>query len=391
MFDSRGVLFWPVGTGDSTTVVVREDEIIFQVDLRHTAKSEDEETDCAPIIDQFEENLPKVDGMPYLSVFALTHPDEDHILGFAELLDRITIGELWFTPRVFREHDDDEDGMCDDAKAFRDEAHRRVTATIKAGGDPGSGDRVRLIGYDTLLQEEHYQGFPEEFFSVPGSVVMTLNGEELEGECRVFIHAPFKQDDSVGDRNDTSLVMQVVLGDDPENGGVLLFGDHKYPTIRKIFDVSKENDNEDYLKWQILLAPHHCSKSVMYQEEDGKKVLKKDILDDFERLQVGDGVVVSSSVSVPKSNSSGDNPPHAKAKARYEEIASGGFLCTHDDGGSAKPLQFKLEENQLVLVEYSSDDDPNGGVGKSALATAVETARGSDETPSEKVGFGQWN
>src|SRR3546814_3478987 len=69
MFDKLGVLFWPVGTGDSTTFVVREDQVIFQVDLRHTAKSEDEETDCAPILDQLEENLPKVNGRPYLSSF----------------------------------------------------------------------------------------------------------------------------------------------------------------------------------------------------------------------------------------------------------------------------------------------------------------------------------
>lgn len=391
MFDSRGVLFWPVGTGDSTTFVVREGEIIFQVDLRHTAKSEDEETDCAPIIDYLEEHLPEVDGKPYLSAFALTHPDEDHILGFADLLDRVTIGELWFTPRVFREHDDDEDGMCEDAQAFRDEAHRRVTATIEAGGDPGAGDRVRLIGYDTLLEEEHYQGFPTEFFSVPGHVVTQLDGDDLEGDFRVFIHAPFRQDDSAGDRNDTSLVMQVVLGSDPAEGGVLLFGDHKYPTIRKIFDVSKANENEVNLNWQVLLAPHHCSKSVMYQDEDGKVVLKKDILNDLERFQVGDGVVVSSSMCVPTSNSSGDNPPHAKAKARYEEIANGGFLCTHDDGGEAEPLRFNLEDAQLVYDEASADDGRNNPDGKSALATAVEVARGSDETPSEKVGFGRWS
>src|SRR3546814_13729853 len=71
-----------------------------------------------------------------------------------------------------------------------------------------------------------------------------------------------------------------------------------------IFDVSKANGNEAYLHWQVMLASHHCSKSVMYQEEDGKTVLKQDILDDFERLQVGDGYIVSSSDSVPASNRS---------------------------------------------------------------------------------------
>ncbi|MDP9421366.1 MAG: hypothetical protein M3Q19_00780 [Pseudomonadota bacterium] len=380
MFDKTGVLFWPVGTGDSTTFVVRENDVIFQVDLRHIAKSEDEATDCSPVVDHLEELLPKVDGKPCLSSFALTHPDQDHIQGFSELLDRVTIGELWFSPRIFREQTGD---LCDDAKAFREEAHRRVTATIEAGGDPGAGNRVRLVGYDPLLEEEHYRGFPKQFFSIPGSAVTMLDGEDLTGSFRAFIHAPFKQDDLVGDRNNTSLVMQVILGDDPALGGVLLFGDHQYQTIRKIFDVSKANDNEDNLRWQVILSSHHCSKSVMYQEEDGKTVLKQDILDDFERLQVGDGYVVSSSNCIPSSNASGDNPPHAVAKARYQEIAKGGFLCTHDDGGHAEPLRFDMIDGDINYTGETSADD-------GALGAAVSEARGSDETPSTKVGFGEW-
>src|SRR3546814_17026970 len=102
MFDKLGVLFWPVGTGDSTTFVVREDQVIFQVDLRHTAKSEDEETDCAPILDQLEENLPTVKGSAYLSSFALTHPDQDHIKGFEALMELVDLWALWITQRVVR-------------------------------------------------------------------------------------------------------------------------------------------------------------------------------------------------------------------------------------------------------------------------------------------------
>ncbi len=330
-----------------------------------------------------EEHLPEVDGKPYLSAFALTHPDQDHIQGFEDLLDRVTIGELWFTPRVFREHTDD---LSDDAVAFRDEAKRRVKETIDAGGDPGAGDRVRLIGYDSLLEEDDYKGFPEEFFTTPGNLVTQIDGEDHEGEFQAFIHAPFK-DDAVGDRNDTSLAMQVVLGDDASKGGVLLFGDLKYPTIRKIFNVTNEHDNMDYLAWQVMLAAHHCSKSVMYQKEDDKTVLKQDILDDFEEAQVGDGYIVSSSESVPASNSSGDNPPHVKAKSRYSEIAEVGFLCTHDDGVSSEPLTFKLDETQLTY-ESSDADSSDASTSKSALAAGVEDARGSDEIPGEKVGFG---
>lgn len=383
MFDNRGVYFWPVGTGDSTTFVVRGGVVVFQVDLRHSQKSEDEETDCAPIIDRLEEHLPQVNGRPYLSAFAITHPDKDHIQGFQELLDRVDIGELWFSPRIFREHDDDPDSLGDDAKAFREEAHRRVTATIDAGGDPGAGNRVRLIGYDTLLEEDHYVGFPQEFFSVPGNVLHMLDGENLAGEFRVFIHAPFKQDEIVGDRNDTSLALQVVLGDDPAVGGVLLFGDHKYPMIRKIFDISKANGNMENLSWQVLLAPHHCSKSVMYQEEDGVLVLKQDMLDDLEAAQVGDAIIVASANCIPTSNAKGDNPPHALAKARYQEISAGGFFCTHDDGAHSEPLWFGAEDGN-----FAYDASGVADAAADTLALAVSQARGSSDTPTTKVGFG---
>lgn len=388
MFEEKRIYFWPVGTGDSTTFVVRGGEVVFQVDLRHSHKSDDEDTDCAPIIDYLEEHLPKVDGKPYLSAFAITHPDKDHIQGFEDLVDRVTVGELWFSPRIFREHDDDKDSLGPDAKAFREEAHRRVTATVAAGGDPGAGNRVRVVGWDTLLEEEHYQGLPAEFFSVPGDVVRSLDGEDLTGEFRAFIHGPFKQgsDEDVGDRNDTSLAMQIVLGDDPSVGGVLLFGDHKYPMLRKIFDVTKAHGNEESMKWQVLLAPHHCSKSVMYQTENDKLVLKQDILDDLAAYQVGAGYVVASANCVPASNNDGDNPPHALAKKRYQEIAVGGFVCTHDDGEHAEPLRFSVIDDDIDYAETKSMSE-----GKSALASAVDAARGSDETPSTKVGFGWSN
>ncbi len=385
MFDEQSVYFWPVGTGDSTTFVIRPDEIIFQVDLRHSQKSEDDETDCAPIIDYLEEHLPKVDGHPYLSAFAITHPDKDHIQGFEELLKRVTVGELWFSPRIFREHDDDPKSLSDDAKAFRDEAHRRVTATVEAGGDPGAGNRVRIVGWDDLLDEEHYLGFPLEFFSVPGDSVESIDGYDLTGEFRAFIHGPFKQgsDEDVGDRNDTSLAMQVTFGADPSAGGVLLFGDHKYPVIRKIFDITKMNVNEVNLRWQVLLAPHHCSKSAMYQVEDDKEVCKWDILADLEEYQIGTGYIVASSNSIPSSNKDGDNPPHAKAKARYQELATGGFVCTHDDGVHAEPLKFTVNGSN---IEYALPNNVEEGA--SALSAAVSAARGSDATPSTKVGFG---
>jgi len=384
MFDEKGVIFWPVGTGDSTTFVIKEDEVILQVDLRHLEKGEDDETEYVAINDELESRLPKVDGKPYLSTFALTHPDLDHIQGFGDLLERIKIGELWFTPRVFREHTNE---LCDDAVAFQEEAERRVAATIKAQGDPGAGDRVRIFGYDTLLEEEEFKGFPEGFFTVPGNAISSLDAEDLSGDFEAFVHAPFNEDVEGGDKNDSSLALQIVLGDEPSAGGVLLFGDLKYPTIRKIFDESKEHGNDDRLAWQVMLAAHHCSKSVMYQKEGDKLVKKQDILDDMEAAQVGDGIILASSDSIPGTEKKGENPPHARAKARYEEIAAGSFHCTLDDGASGEPLRFTLNDASLSYVDSNSDAESKASEA-SALPAAVKEARGSDEAPTEKVGFG---
>jgi len=380
MFDEPKVMFWPVGTGDSTSIVI-QDGIVLQVDLRHMNEADNSDSDRVALVDKLAENLPQVDGKPYLSAFALTHPDQDHILGFEELLDRVTIGEIWFTPRVFIENDED---MCEDAVAFKEEAERRVQETIKAGGDSGSGDRVRVIGYDSLLDTDEFAGFPEDCLTIPGNSVTEIDGNDYEGEFNAFIHAPFAEE-TEGDRNNTSLCMQVVLGDNPSQGGVLLFGDIAYPRIRRIFDTTKEAGNEDFLKWKIFLAPHHCSKSAMYQKEDDTEVLKQDMLDDLAAYQVEGGIIVASCDKIPSTNSSGDNPPHAKAKKRYEEVADGGFLCTHEDGPSGEPLVFQAYDGVLAAPDIAEVAATSA---TSKLASAVDEARGSDSPPSEQVGYG---
>lgn len=381
MFDKPKVMFWPVGTGDSTSVVVA-DGVVLQVDVRDLHCADDAGDDHVALVDELAVNLPQVDGRPYLSAFALTHPDKDHILGFGELLKRVTIGEIWFTPRVFIENDAD---LCDDAIAFKEEAERRVAETIKTGGDVASGDRVRLIGYDALLEREEFIGFPEDRLTIPGNAITEIDGEDYEGQFNAFIHAPFAEE-TVGERNNTSLCMQVVLGDDPSKGGALLFGDIGYPRIRRIFDTTKEAGNEAYLNWKIFLAPHHCSKSAMYQKEGESEVLKQDILDDLAGYQVPGGVIVASSGEIPTQNASGDNPPHAKAKKRYEEVAENGFLCTHEDGQSGEPLVFEAEDGSLTLPDLAASASAVAGTSK--IAAAVDEARGSDSPPSEQVGYG---
>ena len=376
----KGFVFWPVGNGDSATIAI-DDETVMQVDLNHLESADDEEDARVHIIDELVSLLPKVDGKPYLSVFALTHPDLDHCRGFKELLSKVTIGEIWHSPRVFREYLKD---LSDDATAFRKEAKRRVKTIIQQEGAVDSGDRLRLIGYDELLKEDDYEGFPVEFFTVPGHKVTDLDGKDLSTVFEAFIHAPFK-DDAEEDRNDTSLAFQITLKEGEGTGQALFLGDHCYPTLKKIFDISKEED----LAWNILLAPHHCSKSAMYWKDEGEEQekLRDDILKSMGSAAGNPGYIIASSVPVPAQNQSGDNPPHAKAKNRYQEIVPDEFLCTqeHTDEENPIPIVFTVDKEGL---EYQKPKKSGkAGTAAGGLGGAVKAARGGD-SHTERVGFG---
>jgi len=316
-----------------------------------------------------------------LAVFVLTHPDLDHCQGFADLLKRVTIGELWFTPRVFREFHKD---LCTDAQAFRTEAHRRLKLVIKNQGSVVAGDRIRIIGYDELLQEDGYKDLPRSCFSIPGHEVSTIGGVDLSTIFRAFIHAPFK-DDADGERNDTSLGLQVTLNSGEASGKALLLGDLCYPTIQRIFTVSDPGD----VKWNVFLAPHHCSKSVMYWKDAGEddESLKQCILDLVENSAEPTAYVVSSSAPIPTSNASGDNPPHALAKDRYQEIAPSGFLCTqeHPNEHAPEPIIFAVNRDGFKHVAPLRASIVEAG---GSLHGAIKLARGSYEAPSHRVGHG---
>lgn len=371
---AQGLTFWPVGNGDSITVSVNS-RIVMQVDMRHLTCSEDDDDPKTPIIDKLVDLLPKVDGVPYLAVFALTHPDKDHCCGFEELLKQVNIGELWLTPRIFEKFEEE---LCEDAEIFLDEAMRRVKKTIDNNGKVESGDRVRIIGYSERLSEEAFKGYPESLLTIPGHSLTLLDGIECKDIFKAFIHTPFKSD-ADGERNDTSLGMQLILKNQNAVGSALLFGDHCYPTLKRVFKVSSKED----LAWNIFLAPHHCSKSVMYYQEDQDKeeLLKKDILQSLESHALQPAHIVASSGPFPETNESGDLPPHIKARNRYEEIASNGFLCTAEC--APDPVVFSMGQKGLELISAKTEASQ-----KSSLAVAVDKARGASVPPKATVGFG---
>jgi hypothetical protein len=379
----KGFAFWPVGCGDSTTIAVNID-VVLQIDLRHMAKAAGEKDPAIPVIDELVRLLPKKDGKPYLAVFALTHPDDDHIHGFQELLKKVTIGEIWHTPRIFRDYEDEID-LCEAAEAFRKEVHRRRQAVIDNPSNVKAGDRVRVIGHDDILNEDKYKHFPKERTSLPGTSITTLDDCDVSDVFEVFVHAPFKVD--LADiRNNTSLSMHVTLKSGDKDATALFFGDREYPTTKMIFEVTVEHDREKYLSWDLLLSPHHCSKRTMYWKDDGEnESFKQDIMDHFEKYQRA-GAFIVASANCDFTDGDGDNPPHSKARKQYEKIVDAGhFLCTHEHSTAddPKPICFELTDAGLSFIAAGTNDSK-----KSALSSAVAAGRGGDKPPQQQVGFG---
>lgn len=379
----QGVIFWPVGNGDSTTIIIDDDTII-QHDINHLEISKDNDDDRTPILEELIDMLPEKDGKKYLAAFSLSHPDQDHCRGFKELLsdDDVKIGELWFSPRVFDEYKKD---LCDDAVAFQEEAMRRVKKTIENKGEVESGDRVKIIGYSDKLKEDKFNNFPEDLLIIPGNDFFDIDGEDKSSSFRSFIHAPFK-DDAFSDRNNTSTAMQITLygnceeGDEAEDMKMLLLGDLKYPILKKIFDRSDSSN----LEWNILLAPHHCSKSAMYHKDSDEKdeVLQQDIIDAIEEASLEKSYIISSSNEIPASNDDGDNPPHAIAKERYEEMDIEEFICTQEnvDSDNPDPVIFSLDDDGVSSFEYV---DLNKGLNR-----AINKASGVNKPPVNRITFG---
>lgn len=376
-----GIVFSPVGCGDSITVAIDEDTVL-QIDLHHVDDAESDDDPRLAIVDELVASLPVRNGKPYLAGFGATHLDSDHICGFARLLAEVTIGDLWFTPRVLW----DQDELCDDAKAFRDEAERRINK-VKAEGKVGSGDRIRIIGYHDSLKEHSdiYKDLPEGAVTVPGSEFTSIDGEDFDGTFRAFVHAPFKEDGDK-DRNDTSFGLQITLTNGEHDLKAIVLGDLAYPTVNHIFERSEAEN----LEFDIFLAPHHCSKSVMYWqcEDDTEPKLKQALLDKIDAAARDDAYIVASCGPIPATNKVGDNPPHAKAAARYREIvADGHFLCTgeHPSEDAPEPLVFEVSDSGVKLRTASV----SAAAGTSGVAKAVQQARGSTRPPQRPVGFGR--
>jgi len=278
--------------------------------------------------------------IPYVDVFMLTHGDDDHCHGFETNFyagdprnysdanakkEEIRIDVLWFTPMAL------EDCGNDDAKAFRKEAKRRIKLHNDDHADKDlPGNRIVIIGNNgsEALSDLHTVRY------VPGQVVTKFNNV-VRTDFSVFIHAPYKhQLQQADDKNHTSLVFQARFINSAATDGfsclAMFGGDADHYAWKIILDKTKKYKNdtkEKALKWDLFLAPHHCSWT--YFNDNSQKDHPVPVASSLEILdgKRSGGAKVIASCKEIKNND--DNPPNYYAKAQYvKKVTDANFLNT---------------------------------------------------------------
>jgi beta-lactamase superfamily II metal-dependent hydrolase len=382
------IKFYPVDNGDTTLITLNDNtSILIDCKIRTSAEDPDD-TSKYDVKKDLIESIQKRNDKPYLDLFILTHPDKDHCHGFDKHFykgnpqdykkvnlenEEIIIDELWITSMLFNGAEND------DAKSLKKEAERRRKLWTDDDSNKNKpGNKIRMIGYDG---DKKFEKTPA---SIPGELINEINGSP-KSMFEIFIHSPFKQTlitaTSEKDKNYSSIVFQARFKTNESDKDfkyfVLLGGDADHYNWKEIYEKSKLHGNLDKLKWDILLAPHHCSwtyfNDVPYGTTEETKTPKETSIKVLEQ-KAANGKIVASCKTIKNND---DNPPHYKAKDQYlkyldnkEQFYNTAILPSED---APEPLVFEISHTGIEkqLSDKEKDDKRKLDAAFRVASTAV--------------------
>jgi hypothetical protein len=363
MIDPR-IKYYPVENGDTSLITLSDEtKILVDCNITNDSTDENEEERYDVLRDLLDKELRKKNKRPYVDVFILTHPDQDHCRGYEKYFyqgdpldyneedkknELIVINELWYTPRVFEVYTAE---LNSDAKIFKKEAKRRMDLYKE---DPNEadcdGNRIRIIGY---TDNKEFKGL-EDRIVTPGNSICEFNGGE-KNDFSMFIHAPFKDTIDGDDANETSIVFHAKFDIDKEKNACMAFwgGDAGW---RVWSDILEKSDDDD-LNWDLFFAPHHCSWTFFNDNtEEGKEKPQQSSIDILQKKIGKNPKVIVSSKEIKRND---DNPPSYKAKNQYvKEVGEANFwvTSTHSDTTPPEPIEFEIKSSgpqEKVLANSS--------------------------------------
>lgn len=349
--------FFPLGNADTVRLDLADDRKIL-VDFADMRNGDDDDLRC-DLPEELRRDLKKA-GRDYYDAVCITHTDTDHCKGFGEFFwlehaaiyqedGRIKIDELWVPAAAITE-----ENLKDDARIVRAEARHRLRE--------GKGIRV-FSRPEHLKQWCAEQGIDFEsrkHLMVDAGTLVPGYSKEGAEQAEFFVHCPFgwRQDDNtVIDRNQDSIVMQVTFIEGGSESRLLLASDVDHETLSAIVQITRKHGNEDRLRWDLMKLPHHCSYLSLSSERGvDETVPVPDVKWLFEEQREEAGDIVSPSWPIPTKGSADDKsvqPPHRQAANYHRRITrgcDGDFLVTMEHPSPANPKPFTYEVTALGIA-----------------------------------------
>jgi hypothetical protein len=362
------------------------------VDLHVRRAADDPENDETPdVMAELRSRLETDDaGRPYVDGFLLSHPDKDHIGGLEEHFhlgpladydsdgDKIVIREMWSSPIVFRRAST-EHTLCDDAKAWAKEARRRVQyyRDYRWAGD---GDRILIMADDV---DGKTDDIADIVVKVEDKVTM-LNGTYSGAfEARLLGPLPPDEDECIEDqlaKNRSSVILRFsIRGENVLDQCRFLTGGDAEVAIWERLWLRHGDMQADWLTYDVLQAPHHCSwHSLSYDsitDLGDKAKVNEGARSALSQTRTG-AIVVASSEHIDPEDC---DPPSDRAKQEYVDIvgAESRFICVAD-----------VWDEKGVCLEY--EVTAHGTVKKAAkVASTAVKALGIGAVASEARAHGR--
>ncbi|RMC93017.1 hypothetical protein D9O40_18225 [Clostridium autoethanogenum] len=372
---SDQIAFFPVGNGDTILLSLKDNTNIL-IDCNIAKNSTDSNVEEKyDVMEYLLEKLPRDNNhRPHLDVFILSHPDIDHCRNISNYFymgdpdkygekdkEKIIIDELWFSPRIFNEHKND---LNDDAKNFRKESERRIKLYKNGEGkndveDTGVGNRVRIIGSTDNEKLENLKNI-----TTPAGQYINIFNNKEQKEFKFFVLGPIKAetDDTEEERNKCSIILKAEfnINSNETNNVVILAGDSRIENWKRIMNLNSEEN----LKFDIFLAPHHCSWYFFSKEDYKNKPVPEPDKDIISFIEYGKDsedirVIVASCKEIKRNE---DNPPHYRAANFYKKaVGEENFYClaTYPDIDNPIPLVFTFTENGPIKQDIEETKKEN--------------------------------
>lgn len=360
---TASITFFPVGNGDMTLIRLDNDQTIL-VDMHVRAAADDEDDDTPDVMGELRQRLKRdADGRLYVDAFLLSHPDRDHICGLEthfhlgppsdwdEDDDKILIREMWSSPLVFRRASKDEVEV-DDAKAWWAEARRRVKLFREIGFATGEGDRILIMGEDRDGKTDDISDIV-----VPAGAAFSAANRISSGAFEARLLGPLppsddEEEEEVLSKNGSSVILRFSLagGGYADKCRFLTGGDAGVAIWERIWHEYGDA-NSDWLTYDVLLAPHHCSwRSLSYDSysdygEDAE--VCEEARSALAQTRKG-AIVVASSKHIDPEDA---DPPSDRAKREYVDIldAEDRFVCVADVWDEEdRPLEYEVKSSGTI-------------------------------------------